>query len=158
MGPTGQRGGELNSRMMSLFSQIEDPAVRDAGWEYMRFYDCEESVAIKTRIMVEGGLGRFVNPKYLRRFGYPEIERLSPRGWAETFEVAIETGRPEPYGRNSNVAVRADLNTQGSGACNRTGVGAYLRVTGSFGGSHNAQLFVTVGTTYQRPTHTACRS
>ncbi len=104
MGPTGKRGGELNSRMMSLFSQIEDPVVRDAGWEYMRFFDCEEAVAIKTRIMVEGGLGRFVNPRLLRAFGYPEIERLSPRGWAETFEIAIATGRPEPYGRNSNVA------------------------------------------------------
>ena len=104
MGPTGKRGGELNSRMMSLFSQIKHPAVRDAAWEYMRFFESEEAVAIKTRIMVEGGLGRFVNPKYLRMFGYPEIERLSPRGWAETFDIAIETGRPEPYGRNSNVA------------------------------------------------------
>lgn len=103
-GPTGKRGGELNSRMMSLFSDIKEPAVRDAAWEYMRFYDCEEAMRIKTRIMVEGGLGRFVNPKYLRLFGYPEIERLSPKGWAETFEIAIQTGRPEPYGRNSNVA------------------------------------------------------
>ncbi|MBT3381001.1 MAG: extracellular solute-binding protein [Lentisphaerae bacterium] len=104
LGPTGKRGGELNSRMMGLFAEIKDPAVRDAAWEYMRFYDCEEAAEIKTRIMVEGGLGRFVNPKYLRRFGYPEIERLAPKGWAETFEIAIETGRPEPYGRNSNLA------------------------------------------------------
>ena len=104
MGPTGKRGGELNSRMMSLFSEIKDPAVRDAAWEYMRFYESEEAVRIKTRIMVEGGLGRFVNPKYLRMFGYPEIERLAPKGWSDTFNIAIETGRPEPYGRNSNVA------------------------------------------------------
>ncbi len=104
MGPTGKRGGELNSRMMSLFSEIEDPAVRDAAWEYMRFYESEEAVRIKTRIMVEGGLGRFVNPKYLRMFGYPEIERLAPKGWSDTFNIAIATGRPEPYGRNSNVA------------------------------------------------------
>ena len=54
--------------------------------------------------MVEGGLGRFINPKYLRMFGYQEIERLSPRGWAEYFNIAIATGRPEPYGKNSNVA------------------------------------------------------
>lgn len=103
-GPTGKRGGELNSRMMSLFSQIKDPVVRDAAWEYMRFYDCKEAARIKTRIMVEGGLGRFVNPKYLRMFGYPEIERLSPKGWSDTFRIAIATGKPEPYGRNSNVA------------------------------------------------------
>lgn len=54
--------------------------------------------------MVEGGLGRFINPKYLRMFDYPEIERLSPEGWARTFEISIETGKPEPYGRNSNFA------------------------------------------------------
>lgn len=104
LGPDGQRGGELNSRMMGIFSGIQDPAVRDAAWEYVRFYESEEAVRIKTRVMVEGGFGPFVNPKYLRRFGYPEIERLSPPGWMETFEIAITTGRPEPYGRNSNVA------------------------------------------------------
>lgn len=104
LGPDGHRGGELNSRMMGLFSGIKDPAVRDAAWEYMRFYECEEAVRIKTRVMVEGGYGPFVNPKYLRMFGYPEVERLSPPGWVETYDIAIATGRPEPYGRNSNVA------------------------------------------------------
>ena len=105
-GPDGKRvrGGELNSRMMGLFSKIGHPAVRDAAWEYLRWYDCKEARRIKTRIMVEGGLGRFVNPKYLRMFGYPEIERLCPKGWSEVFEIAIETGKPEPYGRNSNLA------------------------------------------------------
>ena len=104
LGPTGKRGGELNSRMMGLFSGIKDVAVRDAAWEYMRFYDSKDAMAIKTRIMVEGGLGQFVNPKYLRMFGYPEIERLAPKGWSEVFDIAIATGKPEPYGRNSNVA------------------------------------------------------
>ena len=104
LGPTGIRAGELNSRMMGLFSGIEDRAVRDAAWEYMRFYDCREAMRIKTRIMVEGGFGRFVNPKYLNMFGYPEVVRLSPKGWKETFDTAIATGKPEPYGTNSNLA------------------------------------------------------
>ena len=104
IGPTGLRGGELNSRMMGLFSEIKDQAVRDAAWEFIRFYDSRDAVEIKTRVMVEGGLGRFVNPKYLELFGYHELIRLSPRGWAETFEIAIETGRPEPYGKHSNIA------------------------------------------------------
>ncbi len=105
-GPDGKRvrGGELNSRMMGLFAGIDNPVVRDAAWEYMRFYDSREAVRIKTRIMVEGGLGRFLNPKYLRMFGYPEVIRLAPKGWSDTFEIAIETGKPEPYGRNSNYA------------------------------------------------------
>ncbi len=100
VGPTGLRGAELNSRMMGLFAGIQEPAVRDAAWEYIKFYDSEDAVRIKTRVMVEGGLGRFVNPRYLTMFGYPEMVRLAPRGWKECFEIAIESGRPEPYGRN----------------------------------------------------------
>ncbi|MCS7048047.1 MAG: hypothetical protein NZ483_01960 [Verrucomicrobiae bacterium] len=30
--------------------------------------------------------------------------RLAPKGWEETFRIAINTGRPEPFGRNSNLA------------------------------------------------------
>jgi len=104
LGPSGHRGAELNSRMYGLFAGIKDPVIRDAAWEYMVFSTSKEAVGIRTKAMVEGGLGRFVNPKYLRMFGYGEIERLSPRGWAECFETAIATGKPEPYGRNSNVA------------------------------------------------------
>jgi multiple sugar transport system permease protein len=104
LGPTGKRGGELNSRMMGLFAGITDPVVRDTAWEYIRFFDSKEAMAIKTRVMVEGGLGRFVNPRYLRMFGYPEVIRLAPRGWGKTFDIAIATGRPEPYGGNSNYA------------------------------------------------------
>lgn len=104
LGPTGQRGGELNCGMQGLFAEIRSPAVRDAAWEYLRFHDSREALEIKTRIMVEGGFGQFVNPRYLRMFGYPEIERLAPAGWAETFQIAIDSSRPEPYGRNSNLA------------------------------------------------------
>ncbi len=104
LGPTGIRGAELNSRMMGLFSQIKDPVVRDAAWEYIRFYDSKKATAVKTKIMIEGGFGRYINPKYLKMFGYPEIERLSPKGWAESFAIAIETGKPEPCGKNSNIA------------------------------------------------------
>ena len=109
LGPPGAdgkrgRGAELNSCMMGLFSGIKDPVVRDAAWEYVRFFDCEQATGIKTRIMVEGGFGRFINPKYLRKFGYPEVIRLAPKGWSKTFEIAIATGKPEPYGRNSNYA------------------------------------------------------
>jgi multiple sugar transport system permease protein len=104
LGLTGMRGGELNSRMMGLFAEIKDAAVRDAAWEYIRFIESDEANAIKTKIMVEGGFGPFLNPEHLRRYGYGELERLSPKGWADTFNISIETGKPEPYGKNSNVA------------------------------------------------------
>ncbi|HCD32520.1 MAG TPA: hypothetical protein DER01_08925 [Phycisphaerales bacterium] len=109
LGPEDQdgnrmRGGELNSRMMGMYAGIKHPAVRDAAFEYIWYYDSDEATQIKTRMMVEGGLGRFVNPKYLARYGYQDVIRLTPRGWAKTFEIAVNTGKPEPYGRNSNVA------------------------------------------------------
>ena len=110
MGPTGIRGAELNSRMMGLFAGIEDRAVRDAAWEYIRFFDSREATGIKTKIMVEGGYGRFLNPTYLKMFGYDEVIRLSPRGWSECFKIAIDTGRPEPYAENCNAVY--DIMTQ----------------------------------------------
>ncbi|MCK4983861.1 MAG: extracellular solute-binding protein, partial [Victivallaceae bacterium] len=100
IGPDGKRGGELNSRMQGLFAKIKDVPVRDAAWEYMRYIDCREAVEIRTKKMVEGGLGRFVNPKYLRMFGYNDIIRMAPKGWEETFKIAMDTGKPEPYGKN----------------------------------------------------------
>ncbi|OGV48459.1 MAG: hypothetical protein A2017_19625 [Lentisphaerae bacterium GWF2_44_16] len=104
LGPTGMRGAELNSKMMGLFSQIKDNAVRDAAWEYLEFYDSKEAAEIKTKVLVESGMGNFVNPKFLRMFGYSDLERLAPKGWSETFDIAIETGKPEPYGTNSSFA------------------------------------------------------
>lgn len=94
------RGGELNSRMQGLFAGIKDPVVRDAAWEFLRFHESKDATRIRTEIMVEGGLGRFVNPQYLRLFGYEDMIRLAPKGWEETFQIAIDTGKPEPYGRN----------------------------------------------------------
>ncbi len=99
-GPGGHRGSELNARMQGLFAGIRDRAVRDAAWEYLRFYDSREAVALRTRVMVEGGMGRFVNPDTLHACGYADIVRLAPREWAECHALAIDMGRPEPYGRN----------------------------------------------------------
>lgn len=106
IGPGGHRGAELNSRMQGLYAGIKEPAVRDAAWEFMRFADSKEAGTIRTKIMVEGGLGRFVNPRYLREFGYEDIIRLAPKGWEDTFKIAIETGRPESYGRNCQLLYR----------------------------------------------------
>ncbi|MDA0991859.1 MAG: extracellular solute-binding protein, partial [Verrucomicrobia bacterium] len=99
-GPDGHRGAELNSRMQGIFAGVKNRVIRDAAWEYLKFDSSREAVAISTRIMVEGGLGRYVNPRYLRLFGYDDIVRLAPKGWEDCFKIAIETGKPEPYGKN----------------------------------------------------------
>ena len=94
------RGSELNSSMEGIFAGCDNPVVRDAAWEYMKFRNTKEALAIYTRVMVEGGLGNFVNPSLLRMFGYEDLVRLAPPGWEETFNISVDTGRPEPYGRN----------------------------------------------------------
>ncbi len=94
------RGSEINAGMNAIFAGCDNPVVRDAAWEYIRFLPGPEATAIYTKIMVEGGLGNFVNPNYLRRFGYEDLIRLAPPGWEEAYNISIETGKPEPYGRN----------------------------------------------------------
>lgn len=104
LGPTGMRASELNSQMYGLFANIKHPAVRDAAWEYLDYITSKSAMELKTKIMVESGYGQFINPKYLEMFGYPEIVRQSPKGWVETFEIALQASKPEVYGTNSNYA------------------------------------------------------
>ncbi len=104
MGSLGKRGGEINCQMAGLFSDIKEPAVRDAAWEYLRFLNSPASGKISTDVLVESGMGQFVNPKYLKMYGYEDIIRLCPKGWADAFDMAMEFGNPEPYGKNSNIA------------------------------------------------------
>jgi hypothetical protein len=59
---SGNRGSELNSKMMGISALTRSPVVRDAAWEYIRYYDSFAARAIKTKIMVEGGFGPFLNP------------------------------------------------------------------------------------------------
>ncbi|MDF3129215.1 extracellular solute-binding protein [Kiritimatiellaeota bacterium B1221] len=104
LGPTGIRGSEINNRMLALFRDIQDPVVRDAAWEFIRFFGGEEAQEIRTHILVKSGLARFVHPDRLRKYGYDALVKLSPPGWMDVFELAVESGKPEPYGPNSNIA------------------------------------------------------
>jgi multiple sugar transport system permease protein len=100
-GPTGRRGGEFNARMVGIYAGIEDQAARrDAAWQYIRFFDGPEGRLIRSRTLIENGLGRFVRPALLEAAGYPEYVRQVPKGWEEAAETALKYGVPEPYGRN----------------------------------------------------------
>ncbi len=104
LGPTGIRGSEINNRMLALFRDIRDPVVRDAAWEFILFFGGEEAQEIRTHILVKSGLARFVHPERLKKYGYDALVKLSPPGWMEVFSLAVESGKPEPYGPNSNIA------------------------------------------------------
>jgi|APSaa5957512622_1039677.scaffolds.fasta_scaffold05805_2 ABC-type sugar transport system permease subunit/ABC-type glycerol-3-phosphate transport system substrate-binding protein len=111
LGPTGVRGSEINCRMMGIFSGAgesnnaglgkRDPKkVKDAAWEYIRFYDSEEARQIRLKVMIDAGFGKMQNPIYLERYGYDEYLKYCPPGWADTFNETMQSGKPEPYGHN----------------------------------------------------------
>ena len=102
-GPTGKRGSEFNARMTGIYAGLEgeeNREVRQAAWDYIRFYDSPKAKAIRTKVYVEHGMGRFVQPELLRSAGYEEYIRQVPEGWPEAYKEALKNGAPEPYGKN----------------------------------------------------------
>lgn len=102
-GPSGLRGAEINARVLGVFSQIRDPAVREAAWQYVKFMAGETAERIKVETLVGMGLASQVNPVLLRRYGFDAYLKLFPAGTEAAFEEALATGKPEPYGRNCNL-------------------------------------------------------
>lgn len=102
-GPTGKRGAEINARLFGISSQIRDPRVREAAWQYIRFMTSEYAERVRVETMVEMGMAAQVNPISLRRFGFDQYLPLFPEGMEEAFEEALRSGKPEPYGRNCNL-------------------------------------------------------
>lgn len=99
-GPTGISHGEINATMYGINSTITDPDVRQAAWEYIRFYASAEAKRIKTKTFIDAGFAKFVNPQWLREFGYTDYLREVPKGWAEVFQTTVQNSRPEPFGKN----------------------------------------------------------
>jgi len=102
-GPTGLRGAEVNSVLLGIYSQIKDPAVKEAAWRYILFMTGPEAERIRVKTMVELGQASEVNPVSLRKFGYEQFLGLAPRGLEEEFTEALTSGKPEPYGKNCNL-------------------------------------------------------
>jgi multiple sugar transport system permease protein len=100
-GPGGKSANIINSQMMALYAGLEDDKpLRDAAWEYIRFYGGPEARKIRAKVFVEHGYGRFLQPSLLRETGYEEYLRQAPRGWEEAYNNARSEGVPEPYGKN----------------------------------------------------------
>jgi ABC-type sugar transport system permease subunit/ABC-type glycerol-3-phosphate transport system substrate-binding protein len=106
LGPTGIRGSELNSTMMGMFADIKGRAgysreeVEQAAWDYIWFFGSWAAKRLRTDVFVQQGYGQFVNPIYLKEFGYDEFLELVPENWLKVFEDTMENGQPEPYGKN----------------------------------------------------------
>lgn len=97
LGPTGIRGSELNSRMFGLSSQIKEPAIRDAAWEYMLYHNSIRSQKIMIKCLVDAGMGNRIDPVCLKKFGYGFLASQVDKKLVEAYNISIATGVPEPY-------------------------------------------------------------
>lgn len=96
----GGRGGEVNAAMYGVF-RGSSPAQQLAVARYLWHITSEEAKEIQTRSYVEHGFGQFLNPALLEKFGYDDVLRKVPKEWRQILKTALESGVPEPYGRNT---------------------------------------------------------
>lgn len=101
----GGQGSELNAAMLGVFAGAT-PEQQLAAMRYVWFRTGPDAREVYTRTMVENGYGQFVNPDFLREFGYDRILEQVPAEWVAAFETALEHGVPEPYGKNTQNVYR----------------------------------------------------
>ena len=99
-GPTGITANEANAYMWGISSQIKDPRVRDAAWQFAAFMASDAADRIRTKAYVEAGLGNTVNPVALQKYGYADYTSPQSKIWLQTNKTLFESGHPEPYGEN----------------------------------------------------------
>jgi multiple sugar transport system permease protein len=98
--PNGKTGGELNCRMLGVFSGAS--LERQLGAiRYIWHLTGEDAERVKTKMYVDAGYGKFLRPDVLKAFGYEDILRQIPKDWKRTTSIAFEAGVPEPYGKNT---------------------------------------------------------
>lgn len=97
---TGNAFAEVNSTMYAINATQKDPAKVEAAWAYIRFRCSDEAKKIMTRVYVEGGYAKYLNPTWLRRW-FPDYLSETQADWEKTFTEAMKYGRPEPYGKNA---------------------------------------------------------
>ncbi|HEX5323598.1 MAG TPA: sugar ABC transporter substrate-binding protein, partial [Capsulimonadaceae bacterium] len=99
-GPGGRTANEINAAMWGMSSQIKDPKVRDAAWEFMQFMGSDEADRIRTKAYVDAGLGNLINPTSLIKYGYADEVTHMSKAWLAANKTLFAHGHPEPYGAN----------------------------------------------------------
>ena len=95
-GPAGE-ATILGANMAAVNASISDPAVRRAAADYVRYLCGDEGQRVNTRLLVENGVGDFVRPEFLRRYGHLDVlSRMNPE-WVETQDRLLDHARIEPF-------------------------------------------------------------
>jgi len=69
-----------------------------AAWDILVDFTSKNNLKDRTRIMVEGGKGRLVFPRFLKEAGYTELYESLPSSW-RNIEKLIQRNRTEPFNK-----------------------------------------------------------
>ncbi len=69
-----------------------------AIWNLLVDFTCKKNLNERTRIMVEGGKGRLVFPRFLKEAGYEELYESLPSSW-RNIDKLIQRNRTEPFNK-----------------------------------------------------------
>ncbi len=67
-------------------------------WDILSDFTSKQNLRDRTRIMVEGGQGRLVFPRFLKEAGYMELYGELPSSW-RNIEKLIQRNRTEPFNK-----------------------------------------------------------
>ncbi len=103
VGPMPVRNGNkiVGSFMPVLFGisiKKRSPEAFKAAWDILVDFTSKQNLKERTRIMVEGGKGRLVFPRFLKEAGYTEIYDNLPSSW-RNIEKLIQRNRTEPFNK-----------------------------------------------------------
>lgn len=101
----GSEGSEVNSSMLGIFSGTT-PEKQLAAMRYIWYATSDQASELTTRMLVQSGMGEFINPDLLKKYGYDQILKTARSGWFETYEHTLEHGVPEPFGKNTQTIYR----------------------------------------------------
>ncbi len=90
--------GSFMPVLFGISIKKRSPEAFKATWDILVDFTSKKNLKDRTRIMVEGGKGRLVFPRFLKEAGYMEIYDNLPSSW-RNIEKIIQRNRTEPFNK-----------------------------------------------------------
>jgi len=90
--------GSFQPVLFGISIKKRTPEQFSVAWDIMKDFTSKGNLKDRTRIMVEGGKGRLVFPRFLKEAGYMEIYNSLPSSW-RNIEKLIQRNRTEPFNK-----------------------------------------------------------
>ncbi len=90
--------GSFQPVLLGISIKKRTPEEFQIAWDIMKDFTSKKNLKDRTRIMVEGGKGRLVFPRFLKESGYTELYESLPSSW-RNIEKLIQRNRTEPFNK-----------------------------------------------------------